>query len=586
MLSLMAVSVSGVLLFSQSEARADDLEILTRGPVHEAFAESVNYEPQPGVLIGTQVPEMIDELPPEQRPEGDNVAWIPGYWAWDDEQSDFLWISGIWRDLPPGRQWMPGYWDDMDDRQYQWTSGYWAGEQSNDLTYISAAPPRSIEAGPNVLRSSDNDHWIPGNWMWSDTRYMWRPGQWLPQRENWTWVPSRYVWTRRGYVYVDGYWDHSVARRGVLFAPVHFQGNSYAGRRYTPDIVIGLSALVEHLFVRPRTSHYYFGDYHAPDYRDSGYYPSDAWHSGRGGYDPIYAYQRWEHRTDKNWEKDWAKRHDYYRDHSDARPPRTWALMKKSKEPDGHDFDRHFATPLSVYAEAADRGRNFKKLDKKHRDEIVVQSSGMREFRDERLKLERAVPSKAKDPKKGSVAHGKLKQSPIRRRNVEDLAAKDAPPKSPGRSTSQMRADREKPEKGKSKEGKVKTDPAPKRKDMKPVEKKPKGNPAPKQKESSEKKAKPAESTNKKPKAIPQPKPATPSKARKAPKTENQPKAREPKPSKTPAGPKTKDTGKTKAPQQQSKRVEPAKPTKDSKGKTEAPAKRESKPEKRKGKEK
>ena len=44
-------------------------------------------------------PEPIEELPPEYRPDGDNVRWIPGYWAWDDERQDFLWISGLWREV-------------------------------------------------------------------------------------------------------------------------------------------------------------------------------------------------------------------------------------------------------------------------------------------------------------------------------------------------------------------------------------------------------------------------------------------------------------------------------------------------------
>ena len=43
---------------------------------------------------------------------GDNVVWIPGYWSWDDSRNDFLWVSGIWRNLPPGRQWVPGYWSE------------------------------------------------------------------------------------------------------------------------------------------------------------------------------------------------------------------------------------------------------------------------------------------------------------------------------------------------------------------------------------------------------------------------------------------------------------------------------------------
>ena len=50
------------------------------------------------------------------------MAWIPGYWAWDDERTDFLWVSGIWRALPPGRQWVPGYWG-RSGQGAQWTSG-------------------------------------------------------------------------------------------------------------------------------------------------------------------------------------------------------------------------------------------------------------------------------------------------------------------------------------------------------------------------------------------------------------------------------------------------------------------------------
>ena len=96
------------------------VQVLTRGPVHEAFAETVTYDPEPGVVVPKAPPAAIEEVPPEQRLEGANVAWIPGYWAWDDERRDFLWVSGIWRDLPPGRQWVPGYWGKA-GQGYQWT---------------------------------------------------------------------------------------------------------------------------------------------------------------------------------------------------------------------------------------------------------------------------------------------------------------------------------------------------------------------------------------------------------------------------------------------------------------------------------
>ena len=108
------------------------VEVLTRGPVHEAFAETVTFDPQPGIVIPKTPPAPIEELPPQQRPEGANVAWIPGYWAWDDERKDFLWVSGIWRAVPPGRQWVPGYWSGS-GQGAQWISGYWADAQAKGV---------------------------------------------------------------------------------------------------------------------------------------------------------------------------------------------------------------------------------------------------------------------------------------------------------------------------------------------------------------------------------------------------------------------------------------------------------------------
>jgi len=85
-------------------------EVLTRGPVHEAFAGMISYDSVPGIVVTAAPPTLIEEIPPGERPIGDDVTWIPGYWAWDDERNDFLWISGIWRALPPGREWIVGYW--------------------------------------------------------------------------------------------------------------------------------------------------------------------------------------------------------------------------------------------------------------------------------------------------------------------------------------------------------------------------------------------------------------------------------------------------------------------------------------------
>jgi hypothetical protein len=54
------------------------VEVLTRGPVHEAFAATVTFDPEPGFIAPRTPPDLIEELPPEQKPEGDNVEWIPG----------------------------------------------------------------------------------------------------------------------------------------------------------------------------------------------------------------------------------------------------------------------------------------------------------------------------------------------------------------------------------------------------------------------------------------------------------------------------------------------------------------------------
>ena len=222
--------------------------MLTRGPVHEAFAETVTFDPEPGIVVPKAPPAAIEEVPPEQRPAGDNVTWIPGYWSWDDERNDFLWVSGIWRNLPPGRQWIAGYWGKT-AQGYQWTSGYWADASMSNVAYLPE-PPATVETGPNVAAPSPDDTWLPGCWVWQNNRYAWRPGFWANGQANWDWIPAHYVWAPRGYVFVDGYWDHSIDRRGMLFAPVYFNAGVYgqAGFSYTPTTVIDLAALTSHLF--------------------------------------------------------------------------------------------------------------------------------------------------------------------------------------------------------------------------------------------------------------------------------------------------------------------------------------------------
>src|SRR5947209_794952 len=80
------------------------IEVLARGPVHEAFA-SPTADPEPTRSVPKRPPGPLDEMPPQEKPEGE-VIWISGYWAWDDDRADFIWVSGTWRTPPPGKEWV------------------------------------------------------------------------------------------------------------------------------------------------------------------------------------------------------------------------------------------------------------------------------------------------------------------------------------------------------------------------------------------------------------------------------------------------------------------------------------------------
>ncbi len=427
---LTALVISGAMLGSgiataQPDGGSEGAEVLTRGPVHEAFAGTVTYDPVAGVIIDQSPPAMIEEIPPDQRPAGDNIAWIPGYWAWDEDQNDFLWISGIWRNLPPGREWVPGYWAETGNR-HQWTSGYWENAENTEVSYLPE-PPRSVETGPNIKAASNDQSWIPGNWVYRNDNYAWRAGYWVTARDNWSWTPAYYRWTHRGYVYVDGYWDYPVVRRGVVFAPVHFD-REYVSRPdfyYTPLTVIALSVFTNHLFLRPTHGHYYFGDYYEPAYRDRGFFASYSYNSGRRGYDPIYAHNRWENRNDSNWDRQRQDYFEYRRDHSDARPPRTWAALNSRSQNERNRGDFGVADRYDRVVKNGGEGRQrFQAVNEQERGRIVSQKQEIRKFGKERQQLETA----GKRPEGNQASREKINRSPLVARSSNSSDKNGGPP--------------------------------------------------------------------------------------------------------------------------------------------------------------
>jgi hypothetical protein len=408
------------------------VQVLTRGPVHEAFAETVTFDPEPGIVVPKTPPAAIEELPPDQKPEGANVAWIPGYWSWDDDRSDFLWVSGIWRDLPPGRQWVPGYWG-KSAQGFQWTSGYWADAKVTQVQYLPE-PPATVEAGPNVAAPSADATWLPGCWLWNENRYAWRPGLWATVQPDWDWVPDHYVYAPRGYLFVDGYWDYSIGRRGVLFAPVYFDAGTYArpGFSYSPTTVIDLGVFANHLFLRPRYQHYYFGDYYSANYQAAGFYPSYSYNSGRYGYDPIYAHERWQHRQDGQWQRRVAADFLNRRNHEDARPPRTWADQRALSAGGvrSRETNPAVAAPFSQFTKSQNSPLRYQPVDPLERQKLGQRGQDVQRFREERQKLEStAAASSAGQPaKQFAPATGRLPMSPIMARPNAELGKNHVPP--------------------------------------------------------------------------------------------------------------------------------------------------------------
>jgi len=287
------------------------VNVQARGPVHEAFA-GPTAESGVTPALPKKPPAALEEMPPAEKPEG-QVAWIGGYWHWDDERQDYLWVSGCWRTLPPGRQWIAGYWREQDEK-WQWVPGFWAATATQaaavggqgggaakpaEITYYPD-PPAPPQVAPPGQPPSTDTFYMPGQWVWRDGRYVWVAGYWARVQPGYVWVPGHYRWTPYGYVYVPGYWDYALARRGMLYAPVVVDvGLAGPGFVYTPAYAVSDVVLVDAFWVRPACCHYYFGDYYGPVYRGYGFECGFVY--SQRHYDAIVVYRGWENRDNPRW---------------------------------------------------------------------------------------------------------------------------------------------------------------------------------------------------------------------------------------------------------------------------------------------
>jgi hypothetical protein len=300
-------------------ASPQGIEVLARGPIHEAFATPTT-EPVPGQPVPKTPPKPIEEMPPAEKPSGDS-AWIGGYWAWDDDRHDFLWVSGIWRTPPPGKKWVAGYWK-QDGQENRWVSGFWTNNTQgserqapqDQITYLPQ-PPAPPQTAPPGEAPNTESFYVPGHWEWRASGYQaidgaqvfraagyaWVPGYWARVQPGYVWVAAHYTWSPTGYVYVPGYWDLSIANRGVIYAPVVIDPLVVGpGFVYTPAYIVRDTVVIDNLWIRPAFGHYYFGDYYGGVYAGIGFQSAIVF--GRAHYDPIITYARYENRHVAGWD--------------------------------------------------------------------------------------------------------------------------------------------------------------------------------------------------------------------------------------------------------------------------------------------
>jgi hypothetical protein len=408
MMIVMAMVIAAATVYGDETGQAPPVpsqeqpEVLTQGPVNEAFAQPVNLEDQQGLTAPTAPPADIDEVPPEQKPAGEQFAWVPGYWAWDSDRSGYIWVSGCWRAVPPGMSWMPGYWS-QSARGYQWVAGFWAPAGNQEIEYLPAPPALANVEPPGPTPPSPDQIWVPPCWYWNRGQYIRRPGYWLAAQPDWTWVPSHYVWTPRGYVFANGHWDYALGRRGVLFAPVYFPRHSFErpGFSYPLSIAVDIGNLEIGLFTRPQYSHYYFGDYYDSAYIHMGIFPWFDVAQRHTWYDPLYVQDRWRHRNnERQWEQNVRQAYDRRRADKALRPPRTYREMEHrvSNMPASQRRKFEIVAPMTRIVASKTMAIKFEQVKPEARQQLSRHAGDVHKFVQERSTWESQGAYKTRRP--------------------------------------------------------------------------------------------------------------------------------------------------------------------------------------------
>lgn len=287
------------------------------GPVHEAYftpiTDSVVYQ-----AIGQTPPDPILERIPTQTAA--DTVWIPGYWDWDIELQDFIWISGIWRKPPPNHQWISGSWK-KSDQGWVRLPGFWSAKPSEELTAIPIAPPASLEENTGTSPGTDY-FWSPGFWSYNSgtKKYTWMSGSWIPFDEEWILVPAHYVWRDKGFFFIEPYWDWNLTTRGTPYIALNIPQTLRSGYVSTPSVKTAPQAIYQYYFPwYPNYLHLFQHQY---------YFSRSQW-SDTNSVPPWWSWNGWWSFTvNDNWALWWWWTHPGY-----PTPPWMTASLAKQIPP-------------------------------------------------------------------------------------------------------------------------------------------------------------------------------------------------------------------------------------------------------------
>jgi hypothetical protein len=184
---------------------------------HEALQPSGERGRQPGaeVHVRKEPPAAVEERPSTRRP-GLRAQWVPGYWAWDVQRNDFVWIGGMWQVPPPGTFWLAGRWLRDADGWYR-VPGLWASRRDRRAAQTDGVPadrPSWQITGPPADHPDDTPgrapgpdfFFVPGHYLPVGDRLSWKAGFWARMQPDWDWVPARWVRRSDGWGFRPGYW--------------------------------------------------------------------------------------------------------------------------------------------------------------------------------------------------------------------------------------------------------------------------------------------------------------------------------------------------------------------------------------------